>query len=147
MKAYPKGFLFVLISVIVLLLITGLLLAPTTMALRTELPVGWRLPAEMRIFCAAWHAVGGFAMMLLMGALWSVHMRMGWRRRKQRGSGIFLVTLLLLLTLSAVVIYYAADEVLGNWFALFHLVMGLLVVGVFSWHGWRGRCAKHQSGF
>jgi hypothetical protein len=145
MKGYPKWFLPGLTCTLLLMLATGVLLAPTTLAMRADIALPWRLPGSSRIFCAAAHASGGLALMLFVGALWSMHMRSGWRRGKQRGSGLILVTLCLILAASAVVVYYAGEENLGVAAALLHLGAGLVLVGPFGWHWWHGRQVKRSA--
>ena len=85
---------------------------------------------------AALHAAGGFALLLPMGALWSVHMRSGWRRRQQRASG-----LLLRLALTALGVYYAGEESLGTAAALLHLGLDALLAAPFGWHWVHGQRA------
>jgi len=144
MTNYPKWFLPSLLGTLLLMLASGLLLAPTTLSLRAEWALPWRLPGAGRVPVAALHAAGGFVLMLLMGALWSLHMRSGWRRRRQRASGSMLGGLLLALALSAVAIYYLGDEALGNWAAGLHLVLGLTLVGPLGWHWLHGHRAAHR---
>lgn len=145
MKGYPRWFVPLLVGALLLMLGTGLLLTPTTLALRTEFALPWRLPGPGRVLVAALHAAGGFVLLLVVGALWSVHMRSGWRRHRQRASGLLLSVLLLILTASAVAVYYAGDETLGTIAALVHLGLGLLLVGPFGWHWVHGRRVRHQS--
>ncbi|MEN9628937.1 MAG: hypothetical protein RJA10_2164 [Pseudomonadota bacterium] len=141
MTNYPRWFLPTLIGVLLLMLFSGLLLTPTTLSLRASWDLSWRLPGAGRVMVAALHAAGGFALMLLMGALWSLHMRSGWRRRKQRTSGLAVGLLLLGLALSAIGIYYLGDDDLGNWAAGLHLGLGLALTVPMGWHGWHGRQA------
>jgi len=144
MKGYPKWFVPALIGTLLSMLVTGLLLAPTTLTLRTDLILPWRLSGSGRVVTAALHAAGGFALMLLVGALWSLHMRVGWRKRKQRASGLLVGVLLLTLAASAVAVYYLGDESTGAIAALFHLGAGLALVGPFGWHWVHGRrAARH----
>lgn len=138
MKGYPRWFLPVLLSTLLLMFASGLLLAPTTLALRLDWPQAWRVPGSGRIAVAALHAGGGFALMLLVGALWSIHMRVRWQQRRQRASGLILGGLMLLLPLTAVAVYYLGDDGLGTAAALLHLGAGLAMAGPFLWHC-RGR--------
>ncbi len=144
MRGYPKWFLPGVIGTLMLIFVTGMLLAPTTLAMRAEINVPLRLPGSSRVLCAAMHAAGGFMLMLVVGALWSVHIRSGWRRRQQRGSGLFLSVLLMTLAASAIVVYYAGDESFGGAAALFHLGAGLMLLGPFGWHWWHGAGARRH---
>ena len=139
MKGYPGWFLRVLLATLLLVLASGLLLTPTTLTMRFDMDVAWRLPGAARILAAAAHAVGGFAAMLLLGALWSVHMRAGWRRHRHRASGALVGGLLLLLALSAVGLYYLGEEQAGALAAALHLGIGLVLVLPFGWHWIAGR--------
>jgi hypothetical protein len=142
MSNYPRWFLPTLLGALLLIMTTGLLLAPTTLALRADWDIAWRLTAPHRVAAAAAHAATGFFMMLLIGALWSLHMRSGWRRRKQRPSGLLLGVLLLGLALTAIGVYYLGDEALADWAAFMHLGLGLLFLGPMVWHWLRGRQAR-----
>jgi heme A synthase len=145
MTNYPKWFLPGLLWTLLLMFATGLLLAPTTLAMRAELDMGWRLPGAGRIAVAALHAAGGFALMLLMGALWSLHMRSGWRRRKHRVSGTAVGGVLVLLALTAVAVYYVGDDMLGRAAALTHLALGLALLLPFLLHWVRGRRLRRRT--
>lgn len=144
MKGYPRRFLSVLVAAMLLVLATGLLLAPTALAMRADIALPWRLPGGARVAVAALHAIGGFAMMALAGAIWSVHMRSGWRRRKHRGSGLTLAVALPALAASAIALYYAGDDGLGALAALLHLAVGVLLTGQFGWHWMRGQRSRQH---
>ena len=127
MKGYPKGFLTVLLAVLALLLVSGLLLAPTTLTLHAQWSMTWRLSTTARSVVAWTHASGALVTLVLLGALWTVHMRMGWRRAKSRVSGSAMVIMMALLAASALGVYYLGD---GEWYgvnALLHLVLGVVV--------------------
>lgn len=145
MKGYPRWFLASMVATMLLLFLTGVLLAPGTLMLKAELDLPWRLASSARVLMAALHAAGGFAMMLMLGALWSVHMRAGWRRRSQRVSGAVVATILLVLAVTAVLIYYLGDETLGAATALIHLAIGHALVVSFVWHWVRGRRARRYT--
>ena len=143
MKGYPDWFVPVLVGAVLLMFATGLLLAPTTLAVRASLAVP-RLPGAGRIAMAALHAAAGFALMMLLGALWAVHMRSGWRRRRQRASGLVLGVAMLLLTASALGVYYISDDALSGAAAFVHLGVGLALAGPFVWHWVRGRRLRRR---
>lgn len=144
MKGYPKWFLRALIATMLVMWVTGGLLTPTTLVLRAEVDMA-RLPGSARVLTVASHAAGGLVMTLLIGALFSVHMRSGWRRRRQRGSGLLVATLFMVLNASAVGIYYLGDDTLGAAAAFIHLGVGLVLIGPLAWHWVRGRRARRQA--
>ncbi len=144
MKGYPSWFLRALLCTLLLVLVSGCLLAPTTLVMRMDLALPWRLPGDARVLTAAAHAAVGFAVMTMLGSLWSVHMRAGWRRRRHRVSGAIVGALLVLLAASAVAVYYLGDERLALIAALTHLGIGLLLVLPFTWHWLAGRRSRHR---
>ncbi|MBU0917033.1 MAG: hypothetical protein KKD97_11855 [Gammaproteobacteria bacterium] len=104
--------------------------------MRAEVDVPWHLDGSQRVGVAAWHALSAMFGTWVVGALWTVHMRAGWRRKLQRVSGAVLVCLLSMLAGSALGIYYLGDEWLSVLAAWVHLVVGLVVVLPFAWHAW-----------
>lgn len=144
MNNYPRWFTGSLIGTFAAVVTTGLLLAPTTLALRAEFDAVWRLPATARLGAAALHAAGAFALLLFTGALWSVHMRSGWRRRRQRASGLGLALLLLGLSITALGVYYLGDDRLGAFTALLHLGLGFVLPAPMLWHWLQGRRIRHR---
>jgi hypothetical protein len=145
MKGYPRAFLPSLLIALLLVLVTGLLLVPTTLVMRLEMDLAWRLPGDARILTAAFHAVLGFAVAMLLGALWSVHMRAGWRRRRHRISGTLSAVLLVLLAASAVGVYYLGEESAGVIAALAHIGLGVALLVPFGWHWLAGRRSRHHA--
>jgi hypothetical protein len=139
MKGYPKHFLAALLAALLLLVLSGLLLAPETLFLKGEMDVPWRVTGAARIVTAALHAAGAFVVAAFIGALWTVHMRAGWRKKKQHISGILLAVNMTLLAATAVGIYYLGDEGLGPLAALTHLGLGVAFILPFAWHWQAGR--------
>jgi len=147
MRGYPPRFLSLLWTVCGAVLASGLLLLPTTLDLRFGWAMPWRLPGDARLLTAAVHAGASFAMLLVAGALWSVHMRAGWRRGRQRKTGAVLVTLLAGLALSALGVYYLGESGIANGVALIHVALGLslaLPLGVHTLIGRRQRARQQQ---
>lgn len=139
MKGYPRVFLPGFWLLCLGLLSSGLLLAPTTLDLRLGWDMAWRLPASNRIAVAAVHAGLSLVACMVVGALWGVHMRAGWRKRRQRRSGTLLASLLLLLMASALGVYYLGDATLADPVAVAHLLLGLVLAWPLAWHVLRGR--------
>lgn len=144
LKGYPRWMLTTTVVSIVALALTGLLLTPTTLVVRFAFDIAWRLPSAYRIMCSAAHAAFGSAALLVVGSLWSVHMRSGWARGQHRTSGLLLAMFMLLLAASALFISYAGEAAIGDAAALVHLIGGGALAAVFGWHWWRGACALRQ---
>lgn len=145
MKGYPRWILPALLVTLAAMLASGLLLAPGTLVTRAEIDIAWMLPSNGRLATAALHASCGFLLMLFVGALWSIHMRAGWRKHRRRFSGLALALLMPALALTAVGIYYFGDETLAAVAALTHLGLGLALAGVFGWH-WFSRAQRPLTG-
>ncbi len=125
MTHYPAAFSSLLRGVMLLLFISGLLLAPGALEMRLEWSLPWTLDSGSRVWAALTHATAYFLMLLLLGALWTVHMRAGWLRRENVFSGASLLVLFALLALSGLGLYYLSHETLASLAVLLHLVGGL----------------------
>jgi heme A synthase len=136
MRGYPKWFYKYLMLVYLALFISGLLLIPTMLDLILSWDVPWRLSADQRILTAALHTIFGFLVMMCMGALWTIHMREGWRKNKNRKSGLALNLLLFLLLVSAIGIYYLSDEQALTMASVIHTVLGLSIFILFVQHAY-----------
>jgi hypothetical protein len=120
--------------------LTGALLIPSSLKLRFAISFLWELPHRIRVSTTALHALFGWGLFLLLGALWSTHMRAGWRRRQQKVSGVLLAVCLMTLGLTAWGIYYLGEESTGNLVAVIHMVVGgVLMSFLFIWHWVKGR--------
>lgn len=139
MKGYPRRFKRAVVAALMAVWSSGLLLLPTTLLTRLDWMPPWRLTAEQRIPVAGLHALAGLVMALLLGAVWTVHVRGGWRRHRARRSGGLLAGSLLVLALSAVGIAYVTDEGVAQWVGLTHAAVGTLVLACFLVHERRHR--------
>lgn len=126
-KGYPSWFYSFVTWVTAALFISGCLLAPTTINLKLEWDVPWRLSSDQHIGIAAMHATLSFLMMSIIGALWSIHMRAGWKRRKNHQTGVSLMILLALLELTAIGIYYLGDGQASMYSSVVHMFMGFVI--------------------
>lgn len=135
MKGYPKWFSVTMITTLMsLLMVTGYLLAPTTLELKLQWAMPWRLNVEQRTLMAAAHAIMALVVFSLMGALWTLHMRQEWRRGESRFSGIGMIASLVLLGLTGVGIYYFGNEKLSQVSSLSHLGLGIWLTIVYFAH-------------
>lgn len=124
-NGYPAGFTRLLHATLAALLLTGLILVPGALEMRLEWEVPWSLAGSQRVPAAAGHATSFFLTLLLLGALWTVHMRAGWVRRENVLSGGTLLAAFGLLAASGLALYYAGDETLGRIAFIIHLGTGL----------------------
>lgn len=139
MKGYPRRFAGMLYLALLLILVSGIALVPTFLDMRLQLDVPWRPDFSQRTWIAMLHTGTGLLVVWLLGALWSVHMRAGWRRHRNRFSGVLLVSLLLVLIVTSLGIFYAGDEDLSLWSSLIHLCVGLALPMLAAVHAVLGR--------
>jgi len=91
-------------------------------------------------------AHGGAAMvaLLLLGALGPVHVKRGWRTRRNRVTGALMVTLNSVLILTAFALYYLASESFRPWMSDIHLALGLGLPAFLLSHVWIGKRDKSR---
>ena len=135
MKGYPGRFLPGLVTVFVLLTATGLLLVPTALEFRFGWDVAWRLPGDRRTWVAGLHTALAFAMCGFAGALWSIHVRVGWRSRRHLASGLAITGLLLATAITSLALLYAGDETWLSSASAAHTLVGVASVagGAVHW--------------
>lgn len=144
MRAYPPVFITVFWWVLGLLLVSGLLLLPGMLDLRLE----WEVPASLmlgsRVWWAALHGLLAFAAVGVVGALFPLHIRSGWRRRKHVRSGLTLLALIIALPLTGWGIYYIADERWSVWSSVAHVILALATTLLFVIHMVLGRRTQRE---
>ena len=69
------------------------------------------------------HGVSAYALLVVIGSLLPVHVRWGWLRRRNAVTGLTMVAAMTLLCISALMLYYA-DEELQTSAKWLHLVVG-----------------------
>ncbi|MCB1228920.1 MAG: hypothetical protein KDN19_01565 [Verrucomicrobiae bacterium] len=141
MKGYPKHFKTVLLSTFAALVASGLTLAPGLLMFRLDLDVpDWASPFE-RTSVAAIHVGAALLTCFFVGSLWSIHMRTGWKRRKNHRSGTLLCTAFLVLAASGLGGLYFGDELLARGNAIVHLSAGIILPSILIFHSlaWRRR--------
>ncbi|MFA5939791.1 MAG: hypothetical protein WC809_10600 [Sinimarinibacterium sp.] len=124
MRGYPRRFVAVVWAALGLLWLSGAALIPGALERRLDWDVFVQLPRGSGLAVSATHAFVAFTMLFLFGALAPVHIRGGWRRRENRVTGAILVTSFAALALSALGVYYLADETSGLLASLIHLAIG-----------------------
>lgn len=126
-KGYPGWFYSFVMWVTATLFVSGCLLAPTTINLKLEWNVPWRLSSDQHIGMAAAHTTLSFLTMGIIGALWSIHMRAGWKRRKNLQTGLSLLIIMVLLGFTAIGIYYLGDGQASMYSSVVHMFMGFVI--------------------
>jgi hypothetical protein len=112
---------------------------------------GWLLADQMKEAASAegWQTAaadllmihGGAAMatLLLLGALFPLHVRRGWRARRNLIAGTAMVTSNAALILTAFGLYYLGSETLRPWASGLHIGVGIVLPLLFLVHVVLGR--------
>lgn len=138
MRGYPSWFYRILIVSFTSLIISGLLLTPNALVFRLEWNIAWYFPEAIRLWVVAFHVLVGFFVASQLGALWSVHMRIGWRHHKNIRSGLSMVFTLLALVLTGIGIYYLGED-LSVSASVAHILIGFSLPCLFIYHIVAGR--------
>ena len=88
------------------------------------------------------HGGAAMAALVLLGALYPLHMRLGWRANRNRVSGSVMVTINGLLIVTAFGLYYAGSDVLRAWTGYVHIAAGLALPMLFGMHLLLGRRSR-----
>ena len=98
---------------------------------------------------AAWllmaHGGGAMVTLLLLGALLPIHVNYAWRGKRNRASGVIMITLNVVLVTTSFGLYYTASEVLRPWISNIHLFVGLSLPAFLLMHISLGRRTPSQS--
>lgn len=90
---------------------------------------------------------GGAAMMtlLLLGALFPIHVARAWRGRLNRVSGAIMIAFNVVLIATAFGLYYLGSETLRPWTSNIHVVAGVAFPAMLAVHIWLGRRSKRKA--
>jgi hypothetical protein len=86
---------------------------------------------------------GGTAMIMLMllGALFPLHVRQSWRSGRNRLSGPTMIGINAALIVTGFGLYYAGSELLRAWISDIHIAAGFVLPALLALHIWVGRNA------
>jgi hypothetical protein len=92
----------------------------------------------------AWQMIGAYLLMIhggaamvvlmLLGALFPLHMQRGWRARRNRPMGAIMLTCTGALIATSFGLYYAGSDMLRPWMSGIHIGLGLCLPGLFLVH-------------
>ena len=97
---------------------------------------GWQTAAAYLLMI---HGGAAMATLLLLGALFPLHMRRGWRARRNRITGTAMMTFNGALILTAFGLYYLGSETLRPWASELHIGFGIVFPILFLVHVVTGR--------
>ncbi len=84
------------------------------------------------------HGAGAFLSMMAIGAILPVHVRLAWKEKRNRSSGLMISLASAVIILSGFALYYGWEEILDlvKWI---HLFVGVLAMFLLPIHIWIGR--------
>jgi hypothetical protein len=87
---------------------------------------------------------GGVAMvtLLLLGALFPLHVRLGWRSRRNRLTGPAMLTFNAALIVTAFGLYYSGSDAVRPWMSNLHIIVGFALPALFVVHVLLGRRSR-----
>jgi len=80
------------------------------------------------------HGAAAMAFLVVFGTLFSVHIRGAWRLRRNRVTGVVMLSLASLLVVSGYGLYYSGEETLRQWTSVVHWIIGLAALPAFVAH-------------
>ena len=89
------------------------------------------------------HGAGAMVMLVLFGGLIPFHVRVGWRRNRNRMTGSLMLGANAALIVTAFGLYYAGAEPVREWASDVHIAVGLALPTLLVWHVVRGRWRRH----
>jgi len=92
------------------------------------------------------HGAGAMVMLVLLGGLMPFHVRVGWRRNRNRMTGSLMLGANAALIVTAFGLYYAGAEPVRDWASDVHIAVGLALPALLVWHVVRGRWRRHGVG-
>jgi hypothetical protein len=105
-------------------------------------PVGpefWQLVASDLLMV---HGGTAMAALLLLGALFPLHIRRAWRTGRNRLTGPTMIGVNAALIATAFGLYYAGSDTLRPWISDLHIAVGLALPAFLTLHVWLGRRSR-----
>jgi hypothetical protein len=119
-----RSFRYALYTAFAVLFVTGAGWLLADQMKDTSSGEGWQLAVAYLLMA---HGGTAMAALLLLGALFPLHVRRAWRARRNRLTGSTMVTFNAALILTAFGLYYFGSETLRPWASLLHTAVGLLL--------------------
>lgn len=93
------------------------------------------------------HGLFAAVSLMLIGSLLPLHVKYAWRAHRNRGNGIFFISMVALLIGTGYALYYIGNEHLRSWTSWIHLGVGLIFPILLIVHIWRGRLSRKAKRF
>jgi hypothetical protein len=102
--------------------------------------------AETATLMLMLHGGAAMATLMLLGAFFSSHLLPGWRRRRNRLSGVTVLTATALLVLTAFGLYYVGSDWLRSRISDLHIAVGLGFPALLTLHVVWGKRGARRNG-
>jgi hypothetical protein len=102
-------------------------------------PEFWQLLAADMLMV---HGGAAMATLLLLGALFPLHVRRAWRTGRNRLTGPVMVGINAVLIVTAFGLYYAGSDTLRPWISDLHIAIGVALPALLVLHIWLGRRSR-----
>jgi cyanate permease len=89
------------------------------------------------------HGAAAMLMLVLFGSLMPFHVRVGWRRQRNRTTGTVMLAANVALIVTAFGLYYAGAERARDWASDLHIGIGFALPALLTLHVLRGRRRRH----
>ncbi len=90
------------------------------------------------------HGAAAMFTLIILGTLIPIHMKKGWKAKRNRRNGVFLISVNLLLILTGYSLYYAGGERLRSVSYWMHIVIGVLFPAILVRHIIEGRKTREK---
>ena len=85
------------------------------------------------------HGAAAMFTLIMLGTLIPIHMKKGWKAKRNRQNGVFIIAINLFLILTGYSLYYAGDERLRSVSYGAHIIIGVLFPAILAGHIIEGR--------
>jgi cation transport ATPase len=102
--------------------------------LRDEALVSVGAPHPSELWWLRLHGAALLGFLVAFGALLPLHIRLGWRQRLNRTSGLTVILIVAALTVTGYGLYYAVGDGFREWISLTHWTLGLISMGAVILH-------------
>jgi hypothetical protein len=102
-------------------------------------PEFWQLVAADLLMA---HGGAAMATLLLLGALFPLHVRRAWRTGRNRLTGPVMLGINAALIVTAFGLYYAGSDTLRPWISDLHIAIGAALPAILVLHVWLGRRSR-----
>jgi hypothetical protein len=110
---------------------------------RLKQPSSGEMWSRMKTSLLMLHGAGAMVMLVLFGGLMPFHVRVGWRRKRNRTTGTVMLAANVALIVTAFGLYYAGAEPVRDWASTVHTGVGLALPALLALHIVRGRRRAH----